>query len=169
MDKNINIILGGVTVEALFRDGTKEEVKVRQLPIESIDRWVLLQGDEVALVELYCDREDKVRAANLESANALGARLNVMLGSAEIDNLSKISAELEKVRERIIQINDAPRWASKLLPESHEQILGIGGELNRPIFARWSKDRRAALAMITGLTKEITNELNSAPSPLPVA
>lgn len=40
-------------------DGTTEEVKIRQLPIRELtDKWARLQGNEAALVELYCNKEE---------------------------------------------------------------------------------------------------------------
>jgi len=55
----LQIILGGVHVEAKMRDGKTEEVKVRQLPTRLLlGKWTTLQGDEAGLVELYCDKPE---------------------------------------------------------------------------------------------------------------
>ncbi len=119
-DGTLKIILGGVVVEALFRDGTKEEVKVRQLPIRLLaDQWARSQGDEAKLVELYCDKPEG--------------------------------------------------WDDNLLPESHVEIIDIGSELNRPMFARWTESRRAEISEMKAVQAELVNALSSETSPPPAA
>ena len=52
------ILAGGRTLPIAFSDGRTEEIKVRQLPIRLLASLNARQGDEPALVELYCDKED---------------------------------------------------------------------------------------------------------------
>ncbi len=100
----LNVVLGGVAFTAQLDDGTTAEVKVRQLNIRTlIEGWGLIQGDEAALVELYCGKEKG--------------------------------------------------WDDKLLAESHDEIIRIGGELNRPRFARWTENRRADIANMQKATE----------------
>ena len=57
----------------------------------------------------------------------------------------------------------------QLLAESHDEILRVGGELNRPTFARWAGSRRAEIAdfkeMTKGLVPESTFPTLSSPAP----
>lgn len=161
---SLTTIFGGQTVEVRYRDGTTEKVLVRQLPIEVIQHWAELQSDESALVELYCDRQDKARVATLASVASLGQRLTVMLADASIEDAIKITAELEKVRTRVLELNEKPRWASTLLPESHEEIVQLGQELNEPLFRRWAQDRRTALEAVTAMTNQLNLENSSPPA-----
>jgi hypothetical protein len=55
----LDVILGGVIIQAKLRDGSSEEVKVRQLSNRLLtQKWPGLLGDQAAMVELYCDKED---------------------------------------------------------------------------------------------------------------
>ncbi len=108
----LTTVLGAVAFTAELDDGTTEEVKVRELNVRAlIEQWGLIQGDEAALVELYCGKEKG--------------------------------------------------WDDKLLAESHDEILRIGGELNRPRFARWTENRRADIAAM----QKATEGLPTLPAP----
>lgn len=52
-------------------------------------------------------------------------------------------------------------WADTILPDDHDEIVKIGGELNRPRFARWAVDRRADIAEFKEMTKGIVPEAAS--------
>ncbi len=144
----MTVILGGVEVEARLRDDTIEKVKVRQLPISLIDQWVTLQGDESSLVELYCDRRDNAIAGRLQLLRVQELRLLAILGNAEPEQFDGLDERLLRLRERIVELEEKPRWADQLLPESHTEILRIGEELNRPIFDRWARDRTRAIGQM---------------------
>lgn len=47
---------GGVDYEAVKRDGTKEQVKILQLPIKLMPQYGAALTNEPALVELLCNR-----------------------------------------------------------------------------------------------------------------
>jgi hypothetical protein len=153
----MTIILGGINFEAAFRDGSKEEVKVRLLPVEFMGEWALLQGDEAGLVELYCDRQDKLTPDRLNVLRTQELRLLEMLGKAEPEQFDSLDIRLAAVREKIVEAEKNVRWDSRLVPESHNEILRIGEELNRPTFDRWATNRVAAI----GQTKETTAKLKS--------
>ena len=53
----LTTILGGEDISITLRDGTSENIKVRELPIKKLDEFLRKIGDEDALVELYCDKE----------------------------------------------------------------------------------------------------------------
>jgi hypothetical protein len=74
------ILNGGVETAATLRSGSKQTVKVRQLPVRLLPLWADLQGDEPALVELYCEQEsgwaDTLEIESYEAIVALGEELN---------------------------------------------------------------------------------------------
>jgi hypothetical protein len=57
-DKNDLItIAGGVELEVTHLDGTKETVKVRQIPATKLERFMTKLADESLSVAIYCDKE----------------------------------------------------------------------------------------------------------------
>jgi hypothetical protein len=81
-------IAGGIEIEVAHLDGSKESVKVRQIPISKIQQFVVALGNEAACIELYCDKPaptqpNETRWADtltFESANAIldkGQELNL--------------------------------------------------------------------------------------------
>ncbi len=113
---NLTTALGGTLFTVHFLDGTTEEVKIRQLPIRAlVNQWAKLQGDEPALVELYCQKPEG--------------------------------------------------WADTILPEDHDEIVKIGGDLNRPRFARWAENRRADIAEFKEMTKGLVPPEAASSSP----
>jgi hypothetical protein len=54
---DVQKVAGGVELEVTFEDGHAERVKVRQLKIiKEFDRYLAVQDDETAEVELVCDK-----------------------------------------------------------------------------------------------------------------
>jgi hypothetical protein len=75
-------IAGGVDLEVTKQDGSKETVKVRQIPISKIDFGTAVgSGDEASAIALYCDKpKEWVDALDLQSLNAVadkGQELNL--------------------------------------------------------------------------------------------
>ena len=56
-------------------------------------------------------------------------------------------------------------WDDKLTIESHEEIVRIGGDLNRPMIARWGERRRADLVELQSMTKGIALPSPTSSSP----
>jgi hypothetical protein len=116
---DLDVILGGVTIAAKLRDGSTEEVKVRQLSNRLLTTaWPKALDDQAALVELYCDRQEG--------------------------------------------------WDDNLLPETHDEIIAIGGKLNFPLFARWTKDQRAMVKVMNAAVAEVATD-GPLPDSLPSA
>ena len=67
-------------VRVTLLDGSTTEIKVRQLPIRLLSDLDAKQGDEPALVELYCDQEkgwaDKLTHESYELIATLGDEIN---------------------------------------------------------------------------------------------
>jgi hypothetical protein len=71
-DNELITISGGVELEVTHLDGSKETVKVRQIPISQIQKFALAMGNEAELIALYCDKpKDWTDSLKLESANAV--------------------------------------------------------------------------------------------------
>jgi len=75
-------VAGGADLEIHYqRNGDKELVRVRQIPISKIQAFLLAMGDEAATIELYCDKpKGWADTLSVESANAiadLGQELNL--------------------------------------------------------------------------------------------
>lgn len=51
------VIAGGVDLEVTRLDGTRETVKVRQIPISKFNEYIRTMGDEAGTIELYTDRK----------------------------------------------------------------------------------------------------------------
>jgi hypothetical protein len=78
---DLDVILGGVTIGAKLRDGSTEEVKVRQLSNRLLTtKWPKLLDDQAALVELYCDKDDgwddNLLPESHDEIIAIGEKLN---------------------------------------------------------------------------------------------
>jgi hypothetical protein len=74
-------VAGGVEIEVSYQqNGTKEMVKVRQIPISQLQKFLLVMGDEAQSIELYCDKpKGWSDTLTIESANAIadkGQELN---------------------------------------------------------------------------------------------
>ena len=162
---DLDTLLGGTKVIAKLRDGSSEAAFVRQLAIEFIEQWGSLQGDEAGLVELYCDRQDKVTPQRLRTLRIHELRLIVALNECELEKFPDIEQQLTKLREQIAELEKVQRWDSKLLPESHTEILRIGEELNRPIFDRWAEDRTKSIGQTKTAMEKLRATLPSASSP----
>lgn len=162
----MTIILGGVVIEAKFRDGSTDEVKVRQLPIECMSEFAILEADQAGLVELYCDRQDKLTPQRLAVLRTQELSLLDLLGKADPEQFEGLDARLVCLREKIDDAEKITRWDSKLLPESHDEILRIGEALNRPTFDRWLEGTTTAIGHMKETTAKfrLANSSPSAPS-----
>ena len=77
------ILAGGVEIEVHYNDPATppETVKIRQLPLRRMADFGALQGDEGALIDLFCNRppgwSDTLDLASAEAIVELGTRLNL--------------------------------------------------------------------------------------------
>jgi len=75
-------VAGGVDLEVTHQDGSKEMVRVRQIPATKIERFMTKLSDEALSVAIYCDKESSngwVDSLTHESVNAIcekGLELN---------------------------------------------------------------------------------------------
>jgi hypothetical protein len=65
-------IAGGIHLEVQHIDGTKETVKVRQIPATKLETFMTKLTDEANSVSIYCDRDtDWVDTLTQESVNQI--------------------------------------------------------------------------------------------------
>jgi len=50
------LVKGGVEIDIEYQDGGKETVKVRQLPIRHMEKYLVCFDDEAKALELFCDK-----------------------------------------------------------------------------------------------------------------
>jgi len=82
-EQELITIAGGVEMEVTLLDGTKETVKVRQIPVSKVQSFVFAVGlgNESDCVELYCDKPkgwaDTLAAASVDAVADKGQELNL--------------------------------------------------------------------------------------------
>lgn len=79
---SMETVLGGVDATVLLLNGTKEQVKVRQVPVRELPRLLIATGnaDEAAMAEVYCNKPtgwaDTILPAEVERIVIEGDRIN---------------------------------------------------------------------------------------------
>jgi len=69
---NIITIAGGIHMEVQHIDGTKETVKVRQIPATKLETFMTKLADEATSVSIYCDKPTEwVDTLTQESMNEI--------------------------------------------------------------------------------------------------
>ncbi|HVY69679.1 MAG TPA: hypothetical protein VHH73_07095 [Verrucomicrobiae bacterium] len=108
MSDSITTLLGGFEMEAAKFDGTRETVKVRQLPVRDLPKYLNVYQNEAATVELFCAKDsgwaDQLAPESFEALLAAGEKLN-------LDFLSRYAARQLARNER-------------LLPGFREKVMG---------------------------------------------
>jgi hypothetical protein len=159
---DIRVVLGAVETEVEFRDGKKETIKVRVLPGRLSGYWDELRDDEAALVELYCDKFDMIAYDRHKKLSAHERTLILLRTKAtDLAEIDKISKEIAELGQKLCQLDVEERWDDRITPESHDEILSIGNQINRPQCDRWEKTARAA----TDRMREKLASLKPATSP----
>jgi len=119
-------IAGGVEIEVVRQDGSKETVKVRQIPISQMQKFALAIGNEAELIALYCDKtKEWADSLTVESANAVadkGQEINLPFFAAWFRRQAKwresqtpgAIAALEKKVTELIMASRLPNSAQPL-------------------------------------------------------
>lgn len=98
MDKQLATLSGGHDIEVTMLDGTKEAVRVRQLAIRLMPKYLAIAEDESATVELFCDKPtgwaDKLTPASFEEILRQGEEFN-------LDPLSCYAERVARRREKL--------------------------------------------------------------------
>ncbi len=114
-EAEIITIAGGVDMEVTHTDGSKETVKVRQVPATKISEFASRLGDESYSISVYCDKPVKwVDTLNFDSMNAVadkGMEINLPFLNAWFRRRAKWSevtnqgalAELQRKVETLAQ------------------------------------------------------------------
>jgi len=104
---SLNIVFGGVEISVAHLDETTETVKVRQLPIKDMPRYMACFEDEEKTVELFCAQSPGWASAlsreSFEEILTKGEELN-------LDFLERHAARSQKRREKIM-----PGMAEKIM------------------------------------------------------
>jgi hypothetical protein len=149
------VVLGCVEIEVTLRSGQREKVKVRQLPIRLLSDWSRLAGDEAGLAELYCDKADKKAGEQLRNLRTQDFGLVQLITKAtDREEVQKHTDELAMIRNKIDALIAEASWDDQLTPDSHDEIIRIGNELNRPRFDRWIADRHAAIGHLKDVYRD---------------
>lgn len=152
----LELVLGSAEIEAKFRDGKTEQVKVRSLPLKLIQRWGSLQGDEASLVEMYCGKLDATALFKERNLASQEAWLMQQLGKTEdVDEQAKLRERLDQVQAQILDLESRERWDDKLTPESHDEIFALGERINRPRYERWTENTRESAAQMREQLKKV--------------
>lgn len=167
----LQILNGGIEIEAIKIDGSSEKVKVRQLPIsnEQLGAWGRVQDDEAYLVELLCDRLDRTTAFHLQNARMVEMRVLQILQQAPFEQTEAIEKRLIAIREEIAKHEAKPRWSDTLTHESVAQIRELGERLNKKKFVdqtnRTTTASKNLLATMTPPAKSPSESSSSASPP----
>jgi hypothetical protein len=118
-DNELITIAGGVELEVTHLDGSKETIKVRQIPVSQIQQFAfaISWGNESAAIELYCDKPKAwTDTLSFESASAIadkGQEINLPFFEAW-------SRRQAKWKGTIVQsaIEDAAKKLAKASPSA---------------------------------------------------
>lgn len=108
-ENTLATLLGGTELEVAKLNGERELVKVRQLPVRDLPKYLACHQNEAATVELFCERDanwvDTLALASFEAILAEGEKLN-------LDFLSRYAARQLARNERLL-----PGFQQKLMNE----------------------------------------------------
>lgn len=72
---DIVTVNGGVEIEVTHIDGSKETVKVRQIPATKLEEFMTHLADEATALRIYCGKDDKwIDSLTLESVDAISEK-----------------------------------------------------------------------------------------------
>jgi len=98
-EPTMKTILGGHEIEVTFADGSKETVKVRQLPVKLMSKYAIAIGDDSAAIELYCDKPpgwaDTLSGDSYNAVADMGLDLNSDFFRAWFQRRMKIAESLK--------------------------------------------------------------------------
>ena len=102
-------LLGGQEVTAALIDGSTETVKVRQLPIRQLQKFMALMGDEAAMVELVCDKPngwaDSLSIDSFEAIAALAWKINHPTFERQVLRLQEKGLAVQPLVKKIEAMN----------------------------------------------------------------
>jgi len=161
----LQIINGGIEIDAVKIDGGSERVKVRQLPIALLGEWSKSQGDEAHLVELLCDKLDRTTVYHLANARMTEMRVLTILQQAPFAQIEEIEKRLIAIREEIARHEAKPRWSDTLTHETAAEIRTLGESLNKKKFAEQTKRTETASKALLEAMNLSPSLTSSSPSP----
>jgi hypothetical protein len=162
----LQILNGGIEIDAVKIDGSQEKVKVRQLPPRLLGEWGNCQGDEAYLVELLCDKLDRSRDYHLVNARMTEMRVQMILQQADFKQIEAIETRLKAIRNEITALEAKPRWSDTLTYESVVEIREIGMRLNKKkLVEQTNRTTTAAQELLEMMPQKSASPSSSSPSP----
>jgi hypothetical protein len=106
-NNSITTLLGGVDFEAAKLDGSTEAVRIRQLGIRHLPKYLEVFEDEAASIELFCDRpKGWADTLSLQSCNEILERGEAL----NLDPLTRYADRSLARREKVM-----PGFQEKLI------------------------------------------------------
>ena len=104
---SLTTALGGVTIDLIMRDGTREAVLVRQLPVSELAAYGIVLNDEPRAIELFCKKPDGwAECISMKSAEEIittGEELNLSFFSRlHARAVKRMNLLTEGVDQRVI-------------------------------------------------------------------
>lgn len=163
----LQVLNGGVEIDAALIDGTSERVKVRQLPIALQHQYGLNQGaaNEAYLIELLCDRLDRTTTHHLSNAYLAEMRVREILRQASFAQLEEIEKRLSAIRTEIAAFEAKPRWSDKITYETAVLIRELGERLNKKKFVDQQTRTLEASGTLLEMLKQSASPTSSSPLP----
>lgn len=121
--KTLTDLLGFVETDVLHIDGQTERVRVRQLPVKDMPRYLAVLEDEPATVELFCDKpKGWAETLTPEAFNDIMTKGEGM----NLDFLAQHAARVQRRREKIM-----PGFQEKILEAAISRLPS--GALGSPL------------------------------------
>ena len=110
-------MLGGNEFVAEFNDGSKQTVKVRQLPIRKMEAYLECQQDEIKMIELVVPdlKPDQIDLLKPESHEALVAEIEKVNADFFSRWFSRLQSRVERVAPGVIANRLAALSSSPIL------------------------------------------------------
>jgi hypothetical protein len=105
-------LLGGKEIEVLLRDGKRETVFVRELPIRLFGKFLEAQDDEALLAELFTSKPpewvDKLTVASHEIIVEEGGELNFPLVTRWVERKAVAIEKLKPSAKKLAALATSP-------------------------------------------------------------
>lgn len=106
-EPTMTTINGGEEIKVMFKNGEKEFVKVRELPVALMEKYAQCIASDTASVELYCDKpegwSDTLTRESFSAVADLGLELNRVFFGGWLRRRLKISETINPEGSEKIQ------------------------------------------------------------------
>jgi hypothetical protein len=136
-EPTMTTILGGAEMEVTLIDGSKETVKVRQLPVKLMQQYAAAIADDSDAIALYCDKPkewaETLSGASFNAVADFGLELNQDFFRAWFQRRMRIAESLKPGLSAEIQkglnaeVAKTVATGSHLSPDSSPPSLSVVG------------------------------------------